>query len=87
MSGPQWPREKYGDDGRSADEVIAMKTMKIKPEDSFLDQLVEGLEASVRYSKGTLSLSTTVLPEPPPVPKPEQVPMPDSPLAEVLVHG
>lgn len=47
--------------------------MKTHTEDSFFDQLVEGLEASVQYSRGTLSLRTTILPEPPPVPKPEQI--------------
>lgn len=47
--------------------------MKARTKDIFFDQLVEGLEASVQYSKGMLSLRTTVLPEPPPVPKPEQI--------------
>ena len=47
--------------------------MKKKTNDNIFDQLVEGLEASIQYSKGALSLRTTTLPEPPPVPKPKEI--------------
>ncbi len=47
--------------------------MKSKTEDSFFDQLMQGLEESIQYSRGLLSLRTTVLPEPPPVPEPGQI--------------
>jgi hypothetical protein len=54
-----------------------MKAMKIGTAEGFFEQVVEGLEASVQYSKRTLSLSTTILPEP----------LPEVTQAEVFNHG
>lgn len=47
--------------------------MKPKIEHTIFDQMVEGLESSIQFSKGALSLRTTTLPEPPPVPKPKEI--------------
>lgn len=46
--------------------------MKKKSNDIF-DDIVEGLEQSVAYSQGKISLKTTALPEPPPAPKPSHI--------------
>lgn len=40
---------------------------------SIFDQLVEGLEASIAYSKGEMPLRATTLPPPPPEPTPKRI--------------
>ncbi|MBI1321453.1 MAG: hypothetical protein GC168_21245 [Candidatus Hydrogenedens sp.] len=47
--------------------------MKQAKKPSVFDDLVEGLEASIEYSRGALSLRSMTLPEPPPVPSPVQI--------------
>jgi len=47
--------------------------MKSTDKESIFDELVEGLEASIQYSKGALSLRSVTLPAPPPVPSPVQI--------------
>jgi putative transcriptional regulator len=40
---------------------------------SIFEQIKEGLEDSINYSSGTLTLSTVELPTPPPTPTPRQI--------------
>jgi putative transcriptional regulator len=47
--------------------------MKSTDKESIFDELGEGLEASIHYSKGALSLRSVTLPAPPPVPSPVQI--------------
>jgi len=46
--------------------------MSDRDKPSLFDRLREGLEESIAYSKGELSLVTTELPTPPPKPKPSE---------------
>lgn len=54
-------------EGSTAGQV-RQEVSAIKPTDkeSIFDELVEGLEASIQYSKGALSLRSVTLPAPPP---------------------
>lgn len=72
MRGIQWPREQHGSPCEAGNGMNGMNDKA--SEMSVYDMIKAGLEDSIAFSKGTISLATTQVTPAKPEQKPETVP-------------